>query len=296
MELTILVLIYNAKKEQVFKTIDSVFEQDIEKVEMIFCDDCSKIDITQNIKDYMDGKEKKINYIIQRNKHNIGTVKNILKGIEIAKGEYIKPIGAGDYFLNKKTLEIVYDKMKREKAEILFSDMVGYKIINNQEKFFHFRNPLDPTCYQEERYELMERNFLAYGDRIAGACIFYEREYLDFALKGMENKIKYCEDLVIGDAILSRKRIYYLKQPMVGYELNTGVTKKNMDFLYKETFMYYEMLTEKYGKKKSIDYGKKMLKVSRIKNSILRKVIKIVFFPRWAAFFLPKRINKFKIK
>lgn len=112
-KISIILPLYNSEKF-VEECLDSLLNQTFKDYELIILDDCSK-DKTRNILD-----KKKIKYYT--NKRNLGPVKNLNKGIKIAKGDYIM-ITDHDMVYDKNYLK----EMMLEKKEIMSARCYYYK-------------------------------------------------------------------------------------------------------------------------------------------------------------------------
>ena len=102
---SIIVLHYN--QAEYYKTaLDSVFHQDYGKIELIFADDCTPhLDVAE-IENYIveNKKENIINYDLQINSQNMGTVKNVNEAIRRCHGEYVMFFAADDSLYDDHTI------------------------------------------------------------------------------------------------------------------------------------------------------------------------------------------------
>lgn len=102
---SIIVLHYN--QPDFYRTaLDSVFAQDYERIELVFADDCSPHLDTAGIEDYIKTHKKDniIDWTMQINTQNIGTVKNVNEAIKKCHGDYIMFFAADDALYDEHTI------------------------------------------------------------------------------------------------------------------------------------------------------------------------------------------------
>ena len=89
MKFSIIILSYNTKRESLLLTLKSVLLQDIlDDIEIIMADDGSKEKYEKETVKMFE-KYEFSNYVFAPNKENIGTVKNILRALQYATGEFV---------------------------------------------------------------------------------------------------------------------------------------------------------------------------------------------------------------
>ena len=91
--LSIVLLTYNSSIENIRKTLESIVPQSLNDFELIISDDCSSVDIREQVETLLHSYGIS-NYKYIRQQSNVGTVKNLLSASKLASGKYIKPIGA----------------------------------------------------------------------------------------------------------------------------------------------------------------------------------------------------------
>lgn len=118
--------------EGIFQTLDSIFEQDYDNIELIIADDGSdnyEIEIPM-IKQYIDeNKRPNIKSVIySRLTKNLGTVKNCNAALKKATGKYIKFLSPKDDFYDSKSLS----------SFIVFMKNNHYKIVEGKSWSYHY--------------------------------------------------------------------------------------------------------------------------------------------------------------
>lgn len=178
-KVSVLVPIYNVEK-YIEQCACSLFEQTLRNIEYIFIDDCGT-DASMTILDTVIEKypEKKHNVKIIHNEYNIGLGKSRNKAVEAAVGDYVYHIDSDD-FIEKNTIELLYDKAKDSDADIVTAEYylywenmetyrLNYPVIEDSKKFFHqLLNKQIPSylCNKLIRRSLYKDNSIAVPDGI----------------------------------------------------------------------------------------------------------------------------------
>ena len=126
------------RKEHLINCLNSIYvakKNTSIEFEVCISDNCSE----ENLNDLIDSYKNKINIIFNKNKKNIGFVKNYLKVCSIAKGKYIWLLGDDDMILPSSLVEI-------EKYLTKFS-LIDFFFINSYfldtKYVFKFNQPFD---------------------------------------------------------------------------------------------------------------------------------------------------------
>lgn len=275
MRFSVIVLTYNSSLEDIVKSLDSILKQKDVKLEIIVSDDGSKLNHENEIRDYF-----LINnfsrYKIANTGQNIGTVKNVLNGIECASGDIIKLIGAGDYLYSDTTLKQVEKFMLNNNCKCCFGDMIAYSYDDNNHVIFaNYFYPRDISVYDKrKKSNLKYRNIIEYEDWISGASMFFERKCLYKYLKNMDGIVKYCEDLITAELALNDIYFMHIKNPVIFYKVGDGIsTQKNSLFeerLKDDHIKYWKYLEDKYHS----EYLKRCNK----KRKLLKEKSKIYYY------------------
>lgn len=188
---TIVLTCYN-QSEYIFEAIDSIINQTYKNIELIITDDFSYIFPQYEIEKHL--QEANLNnYIIIRNKKNIGTVKTIIKAIKKSSGKYIHFLAADDKLGDIKLIDSFIKKMqKNEKINVLSSiclicekdfNIVRYQLPSNDEiENINKKNA-------EEQFKMLSfGTIVAIGGTVFRTSELKKRKYL-------KSKNKYIEDL-----------------------------------------------------------------------------------------------------
>ena len=117
MLISVVIPVYNTSS-YLSRCIDSIFEQDLKDVELIFIDDCSTDDSFHVLNQCLRGRECD-NLTIIRNPHNLGSGETRNKGIELSKGEYVIFIDSDDY-VTSDYFEILRNATKNRPDIVVF--------------------------------------------------------------------------------------------------------------------------------------------------------------------------------
>ncbi len=84
-------------EETIIDTLDSIYNQTYPSIELIVTDDCSKDRTCEKVSIWIsEHKERFINCSLILSECNTGVSANFNRGLEVAKGEWIKPFGGDD--------------------------------------------------------------------------------------------------------------------------------------------------------------------------------------------------------
>ena len=215
---SIIVPTFNSKK-YIKRTIDSLFKQTYQKIELIFVDDCST-DGTFNYLKKLQKKFKKKNIKIFKTKKNSGTVaapRNL--GIKKAKGELICFLDSDDYW-EKNKLELQLKDYSNKKT--VYSTKAKYFDSNKNESGFlinFLRNVLQKFIINKVNKEGYQW-FYIYNPIIVSSVLAHKdifkynyfdedknsREDLDMWVRLKEKNIKFFFNKNISVKIFRRKR------------------------------------------------------------------------------------------
>lgn len=142
-KITVVTVTYNAE-QYLEQTIKSVIEQDYCNIEYIIIDGASTDGTIEIIKKY----EEHIDYWVSESDNGIYDAMN--KGIDVATGEWINFMNAGDSFCEKETLSNVFSS-ETIKYDLIFGDNL---YLTNSNSFYKKAIGLDgifnstPCCHQ----------------------------------------------------------------------------------------------------------------------------------------------------
>ena len=223
MDFSVIIATYNATKKQLKMTIDSVLNQKDIEYEIIVCDDASADNHFEWIKEYLDGAAFS-EYTLLGGDKNLGTVRNMLRGIRLAKGEYSKLIGAGDMLYKDTTLHDIKQFMEAENTSCCFGLMQGFQIKDSERIKVTHTSPRVISVYRNKERKKIVRNILVSEDWVSGAGIFAKTFYYLKYISMLEDKVIYCEDWATALALVDDVYLKLYDDYAIWYEVGEGVS------------------------------------------------------------------------
>lgn len=174
---SLLVLSYN-NLQYMKDCLNSILEQDYPAIEIIISDDFSNNFQKDEIKQYIEANKKEniVNYVINQNLSNLGTVKNLNNAIKLASGNYFMNLACDDVLYDSQVISIIINFLSGTNYLIT----AGHVAMYNEQLTgcllttpvweyirYTYGNPID--CYKK----------LCAGNFIPGAGVSYKRELID---------------------------------------------------------------------------------------------------------------------
>lgn len=282
MKFSVILLMYNSGLQQTLMTVKSIVLQNMEEMELIIADDGSEYKWEKEIKQLCDAYRFS-NYKFANSKTNVGTVKNILRALELASGRYVKVIGAGDLLWNENSLQTVYEQMVKNDVYCAFCDFRGYAIENNKIVNRYFAGPFDKKPYLKRKQEIVKRNMIEFSDYILGATLFYQTCYLLDCLQELKDIVKYAEDLAQVVVVLRKDEILYIPQKHIIYEVGSGIStsKGTSDRMRLDAENFENKILSKYNDDLAVITKRKKSNKLKDKNALQRALIRFLDSPIW---------------
>lgn len=126
--ISFIILVYR-NYDGIFRTLQSVFDQDYPKIEIIISDDCSPnyeeeiAKVRQYIEEHR--TDNIVRVVYNQLEENQGTVKNANSAYRLARGEYIKNLGADDELASPDALSRYVRFLEDNRCLICFSKLQG---------------------------------------------------------------------------------------------------------------------------------------------------------------------------
>ncbi|EKQ50169.1 MULTISPECIES: glycosyltransferase [unclassified Clostridium] len=174
---SILVLSHN-NLQYMEECLNSILEQSYPYIEIIISDDFSSNFRKDEIEQYIESnkKENLVNYVINQNHSNLGTVKNLNNAISLATGNYFINLACDDVIFDSGVISSIVDFYSKTNYLVAAGHVAQYDeqlrgclLTTPVWEYikYVYGNPID--CYKK----------LCGGNFIPGAGVSYKRELID---------------------------------------------------------------------------------------------------------------------
>lgn len=246
--LTVIILSYK-NGGLLYETIDSVLEQTFPDIEIVVCDDASPgfdgRKVEKYIADHNRGNISNVSIIVQP--ANIGTVKNLNRGIRAAKGSFLKAIAGDDRLASPDVCSVQIDYLKNHPG-------VGF-VVGNIVECDDRMNPVsmsgflledDGNPLLHDRKALLNYLVRKGQKALATQAICFRKDFFD--RNGLYNEeFRLIEDLPMAIRIAdSGEPFGYISLPCVKHRGRVGVSTSNEAFDV-HRIQYYEDLEKFYS-------------------------------------------------
>lgn len=234
---TILMICYHSEFEKIRQTLESIFMQKEVDYEIVLADDGSE-----------DNHEKEItecfrqhhfdNYKLVLNQKNQGTVRNILSGLKVSEGAYIKDISPGDRLVGEWTIRKWVDFMNGHSCDWSFSDAVYYRNDGGKDRIIQDRAyPQIISPYKAGKDEACRWNYVVLRDIALGAVMMTQRDLMEkYICRIAEQGVVYAEDNIWRMMMFEGHVGSYYPETTVLYEYGSGISTSE-NSVWKERLM-----------------------------------------------------------
>lgn len=226
-EVSVLVLSYNPKYDDLISTLKSVLLQKDVKKQIIIADDGSKENWFGKVEELFAEYGFK-DYVLVGNEVNLGITKNFYSGITKAEGEFFKGISPGDYLYSADTLSKWLGFMRKTGRDVSFGDAVYFRVEDDKiipiEK--NQNRPRLRPIYNEKKYrrEAVKKSCWMIPDFILGATYFAKTELVVKYCEPLLGKVKYMEDALYRIMLLDGIETVHYPENVFMYEYGSGVS------------------------------------------------------------------------
>ena len=223
--ISVVVLTYNSDLKKLFATLRSIICQKKVCFEVIITDDGTKQFDENMVIDFFE-KNNFSQYKILQSTENVGIVKNYIRGLEVAKGEWIYGISPGDMLYDPDVLFDFLQFARTSNADFCFGNPQYYSLNDSQIITYNLKTPSYPKLYKKGKYKTsFKLRGILTGQNILGAAYFRKRKLMLDYLHQIEGKIKYLEDRPTAAlCILDGHNLFYYDRDCIWYEFGTGVS------------------------------------------------------------------------
>lgn len=245
---TIIVVSYN-NFNYYRECLESILNQDYENIELIFSDDCSENFVKEEIEKYINDNKRNniVNFIVNSNETNLGTVKHLNKVIKISNGEYIKVLAVDDTLYEVNTISKLTRYLEKKSALMC----VGYVDVydkNMKEKIGEKPSKEEVDIIKRSNALEMHKIICISGGFLPAPSRFYSREFFERYGLYDEDYTLLEDKATIAKAIREGCKIHFIDEVITKYRsggissagnINPYLKKDRETFNKKEVFPYW---------------------------------------------------------
>ena len=249
MKISIIVPVYNTKKEYLEQCLDSIRSQTLQDIEMILIDDGSTNQAGKICDEYAE-RDKRIKVIHQKNQ-GVAVARN--SGLAIASGEWITFVDADDW-CEQTMCEEILKKAEENDSEILI--FTNYAVQNrNVKKNQFFRSNIrifDDALKQEAELKTMLRTHPSFSfqppvNMMGGTwCKLINRNFLENTGVRFEPELLRSQDIIFYLNLFEKAdRISYYNRQLYYYRYDeNSVSRRYRPDAYK---IFLKVLSKQYS-------------------------------------------------
>lgn len=216
--ITIVVITYNSSK-YIVDTLDSIYKQNYQNIELIVSDDCSTDDTILTIKEWLNEyRNRFIHSELIETPKNTGVSPNINRGIKKASGEWIKIVSGDDKLFSNAITDYVDYILDKPECSICFAKFHFWG--DDSELVQYYKD-----IYEKNYYPYLKADWKRQWKRIQktlfvpGPGLFYKRKLLE-EVGGFDERFPFADEYPITYNILEKGyRIYFIDKELYDYQI-----------------------------------------------------------------------------
>ena len=271
---SVCVITYNSA-ETVCETLESIWNQTYDNLELIVSDDNSwdgTLDMVQNWLINKGGWEKRFrNCLLMNNQHNIGVAANCNRSIEVSSGVYVQEI-AGDDILVSTAIEKKVEYSKENNLPVVYSriEIFGDNISENRitsmnQKAERAYRAVDLE-HDEQFREMLKDTFIC--GPMGG---FYNRDYFINDMGGYDERFPMLEDYPFHLKYIKNNNFRILNDICVRYRQSQDSLCHSGDSRFIKSWCdFFDEVRSGYMKEYGLEEEliKESLEINRMRESI----------------------------
>jgi alpha-1,3-rhamnosyltransferase len=268
---SVVIITYNSSST-ICETLESVFNQSYNRLELIVSDDGSKDETVSIAKKWIRDHSTRFEHSeVITTPCNTGVPANLNRGIKVCKGDWVKTLAGDDLLLPDCIDKCILYIQSHPECNVVFSKMKYFRDTPKGRVILPLKVDLDNSCYAKSFVESdarMQFRLILRDDGVVQApTAFYRFSFI--AENPFPELYKYCEDYPMW-LQLTRKgyKLDYMPEETVSYRFGDSLSNRKCDyyskrfmttlslFFWNEAYTYFqeENLVEPYNK-----YRKRLL-------------------------------------
>ncbi|MCX6248468.1 MAG: glycosyltransferase [Bacteroidetes bacterium] len=212
---SIIVITYNSSKF-ILETLESAYQQSYDKLELIISDDFSTDNTIEICGNWVEGHSERFERVeIVKAERNTGIASNCNRGLDAAKGSWLKFIAGDDILLHDCITDFIGFINENPSAQIIVGGLILFNEKCNWEWF-------PQTAFQKATAKEQFRFQIRKGTAILGPATIIKRETL-VNLRGFNENYQFIEDYPFYvKASQNNIKIFPLKKIIIRYRIHTN--------------------------------------------------------------------------
>lgn len=244
-KISVIMPVYNTEESYLREAIESILNQTFADFEFLIINDGS----TNNSQDViLSYKDSRINYVI--NEKNLGLIKTLNKGFDLAKGEYIARMDSDDISLPKR-FEKQVDFMDKNQ---------NVHVVGTWYEWFPKCKVQKPPTTDKDIKECL----LVQSNSLAHPTVMLRKSVIDKLEARYDENYAYVEDYALWLSLVDKVDFANIDEILLKYRIHPNsvckVNKRN------QILNVYKLMAQTQGKYFGVDCSKIIDTISKLKN------------------------------
>lgn len=215
---------YRPALEKLILSLNSLVMQEGKKYEVVVTDDGSENAYFAEVI-YILEKRGIREYTLAYLWKNEGIVRNLLCGLQLSRGQFVRGVSPGDVLANQGAVSDWIDFLKNSGRGWSIGDTAYYRMSDGHIQLLKMRaHPGDLRAYRNNDEKGMRKGYLFYDDIALGASLIYERSLMLEYLIRINGKIVYAEDNSFRMMMFDNVMPAYYPKNILFYEYGDGIS------------------------------------------------------------------------
>lgn len=227
---SVIVITYNSAK-YVVETLDSIFNQSYQPIELIIADDKSSDTTIEICEDWVErNRERFVNVQIINPESNGGIPANCNRGLKAANGEWIKFIAGDDILMPHAVHDYMQFASAHHDCELIHSPVI--RLIEHEDGSTELQedeiiNNLNESINSDAQFKLLN-----FSSMVKAPSVIIHKNIFE-TVGVFDESIPRCEDWPFWLKVThAGKRFFYLKKPLVYYRIHSASVYSSMEGKY----------------------------------------------------------------